>query len=186
VTHSVACPRRGETPIETCRECDRLDRIGREAVECTDGPPPDPVPLNMARRVLATVADRTPISAIMTRDVLSVGPDLEVDTLTALFLDRGISAAPVVEADGFPIGLVSKTDLVRDGWENGTTEPGFRVRDVMTPLVYTLRDNQSLASAAALMSIERVHHLPVVDDAGRVVGMLSALDFVRWLGGGQS
>jgi CBS domain-containing protein len=186
VIHSVACPRRGETSVETCQTCSRLEEVSRDGVVCTAGPAPDPMPLHLARKVLSTVADRTPISEIMTRDVMCVGQELEVDTLTAMLLDRGISAAPVVDGDGFPIGLVSKTDLVRDGWENGTTEPGFCVRDVMAPLVYTLRDRQPMATAAAMMALERVHHLPVVDDHGRVVGMLSALDFVRWIAGGQS
>jgi CBS domain-containing protein len=91
--------------------------------------------------------------------------------------------------------MVSKTDLVRARWENGDTAEvasdgvgdGMHIAtvasvgDIMMPLVFTLREDEPLARAAAVMSIERVHHLPVVAADGRVVGMLSSLDFVCWI-----
>jgi CBS domain-containing protein len=188
--------------LKTCATCDRVEHIDRDHVKCEAAlPPPDRAPLHLANRVMASVAERTPIWSLMSREVMCVTPELELDTLSQLFLDRNIGAAPVVGRDGFPIGMVSKTDLVRDAWENGGTSteplpvhegelgdlkvvgPRGTVQDVMTPLAFTLRDTQPLSSAAAMMAIEGVHHLPVVDDHGRVVGMLSALDFAKWLAG---
>jgi CBS-domain-containing membrane protein len=202
LSRSVPCPIRGEVPLETCSTCDRVEHIDRDHVQCEAAqPPPDRAPLHLAKRVMASVAERTPIWSLMSREVVCVTPELELDTLSQLFLDRSISAAPVVGPDGFPIGMVTKTDLVRDAWENGGASaepmpvhrgdlgdlkvvgPCGTVKDVMTPLAFTLRDRQPLSSAAAMMSIEGVHHLPVVDDHGRVVGMLSALDFAKWLAG---
>jgi CBS domain-containing protein len=117
----------------------------------------------------------------------------------AIFLDRAIGAVPVVDDDGFPVGLVSKTDLVRHRYQNldgdwvdpPPVDDGFHaapadatsVQELMNPLAYTLRDHAPIADAAALMTIEHIHHLPVVGGDGRVVGMLSTFDFARWLSG---
>jgi CBS domain-containing protein/CheY-like chemotaxis protein len=149
---------------------------------------------------LPLAAGGTPISAIMTTDVICVRRDLGIEALMSIFLDRRIGAVPVVDADGFPIGLVSKTDLVRHRFEDADGDEvrfdpaelgdiGFHVApasatqvgDIMMPLVYTLRDDEPVSLAAALMTVEHVHHVPVVDHDGRVVGMVSSFDFARWI-----
>src|SRR4029079_18434500 len=68
-----------------------------------------------ARPARQSIADRTPVSAIMTTDVICVQPDVSIESVTRLLLERGISGVPVVDADGVPVGLVSKTDLLREG-----------------------------------------------------------------------
>src|SRR5262249_40757083 len=68
--------------------------------------------------------------------------------------------------------------------------PGYRVyeptrvtaREVMSPTVITLHESSNIGQAASLMAYEGVHHLPVVSDRGAVVGILSAIDVLRWLG----
>ena len=49
---------------------------------------------------------------IMTDTVLSVRPDTSVSQVAGLLLDRGISAVPVVDSDGAPLGMVSEGDLI--------------------------------------------------------------------------
>jgi CBS domain-containing protein len=125
---------------------------------------------------------------------------LSIEALMALFIERGISGVPVVDAEGLPVGVVSKTDLVREQYENGESfaaEParvqdlgdGFHVEptargtvlDIMTPLAFTLHERSSLSRAAAMMALEGVHRVPVISDDRRVVGILSSLDVMRWL-----
>jgi CBS domain-containing protein len=126
--------------------------------------------------VLCSAADRIAISEVMHRDVTCVSREVTIEALTSLFLERNISAAPVVDADGQPIGIVSKTDLLR--------EPHHaRVEDIMMSMAFTLAEDEPLSRAAAVMDAERVHHLPIVGADGRVVGILSSLDFVRWIAG---
>ena len=68
--------------------------------------------------------------------------------------------------------------------------PGFHVYepakltagDVMSPLVLTLHESSNIGQASSLMAYEGVHRLPVVSDEGRVVGILSSLDVLRWFG----
>ena len=53
--------------------------------------------------------------------------------------------------------------------------------DIMTPMSFTLNEDQSISKASALMAYEGIHRLPVVDGAGKVVGLLSSLDILHWL-----
>jgi CBS domain-containing protein len=202
---TVLCPTHGHAiGLATCAECAQCERIdlderGRGVVECRpEAPKPTMRWTPMVRRILPSAADRVAIAEVMTRDVTCVTGDVSVEAITAMFLERGYGAAPVVDDEGFPVGVISKTDLVRERWENDDTGvaespaevvdgmhvarvPRAVVNDVMTPLAFTLCEDDPLSRAAAVMAVEGVHHLPVVSADGRVVGMLSSLDFVRWV-----
>lgn len=69
-----------------------------------------------ARRRWAARTRHAPtlVSEIMTNDVLCVREDVGVETIRLLFVEKGISGAPVVDDQGKPVGVISKTDLVRD------------------------------------------------------------------------
>ena len=138
----------------------------------------------------------------MTGDIVCVRPGLTIEALAALFIDRRISGAPVVDDSGRPIGVVSKSDLVRarvedgvalvaDVWrpEDAWTVHGFHlepqsagtVADIMMPLAFTLPEDATLSQAAAIMAYEGVHRVPVTAGDGTIVGIISAMDVVRWL-----
>lgn len=151
-------------------------------------------------RPSSTTADRVPVAEVMTRDALCVNASSSLETLTLLFLERGISGAPVVDGQGKPVGMISKTDLVRETYDKlGVIEPseravglggGFQVRtlpgavvgDLMTPVAFTVDEDTSISQAAALMAYQQVHRVPVVSAQGKVVGVLSSMDILRWLG----
>ena len=180
---NVYCPRReGAVAVEECLNC--ADGAGvmtdgdasyfycrhASAAEVPTGPA-------VRRRRRPSVADQTPLAAIMSDDVVCVRPDLAVQALATLFVDRGITGAPVVDATGRPIGVVSKSDLVREG----TERVGATVADIMMPIAFTLPENASMSHAAALMAYEGVHRVPVVTSDGTVVGIVSTMDVVRWV-----
>jgi CBS domain-containing protein len=139
------------------------------------------------RRVLsiATQAELTQISEIMTTHVVCVSPGLRVSLLHELLEHRGIAGVPVVDDAGHPVGVVSKADLLRkcDGppADGGSATATATVRDIMTPLVFCLPANESVAKAAALMTFEGVHRLPILGPLGEVIGILSPLDVLRWM-----
>lgn len=112
---------------------------------------------------------------VMTPVVTCVTPDLGLDELSQLLLAEGISGVPVIDEEGRPIGVVSKTDLVGLG-------PGAAiVADVMMPVAFTLRDTDTLQRAALLMATEHIHRLPLVDDHRRVSGIITTFDLARWV-----
>ena len=142
-------------------------------------------------------------SEIMTRDVVTVHPDTPTQQIARLLLDNGISAVPVVDDTGAPIGIVSEGDLIgrdqtdresrRDWWlallaEGETLNPDFlasvrtdRVaRDVMSGPIVTINDDTDVGEIARLLQSYRIKRVPVVRD-GRIVGIVSRADLLRAL-----
>lgn len=138
----------------------------------------------------------------MTADVVSVGPDVSARKVAQLLGSRGISAAPVVNAAGEPIGMVSEGDLIgrndsdwrtrRDWWLTllaegeelhpnflaSLREPAQTVREVMSSPVVTVGEDTEIAEIAKLLVSYNIKRVPVVRD-GRVVGIVSRADIVR-------
>jgi CBS domain-containing protein len=124
---------------------------------------------------LPTIADRIPVTAIMTRDVLCANSELSVGALTELLIKNHIGCVPIVDDRGRPKGVVTKLDLVeRD-------RPALTAGDVMMPLAITLNTHATVAHAAAMMAVEDFHHLMVVSTDHVLVGIISTMDIVRWL-----
>jgi CBS domain-containing protein len=138
---------------------------------------------------------------VMTRDVVTVGPDTTVGEIAAILVRHRISAAPVVSASRQLLGIVSQTDLVHRS-ETGTEKRrkwwlelfadtdakareyvkshGLRARDVMTRLVVSVPEGASLAEVADVLDAHRIRQVPVMAE-GRLVGMISRADLVRKL-----
>jgi CBS domain-containing protein len=133
------------------------------------------------------------VSTLMTRPAITVRPDLRLETLQQLFLERGLSRVPVVDESGRAIGVVAKTDLIRHQVDEGDTHEEVRdfnghvhneprtVDDVMTRSVVTVPAEAPLWVAAELMSAQALHGLPVVNHDDVVIGVISSLDFVRYV-----
>jgi CBS domain-containing membrane protein len=143
-------------------------------------------------------AAQTSIAAVMHTQPYRVTAQQPVRDLLALFLDKGISAAPVVDEQGRPIGFVSKTDVIRQlhrsnpgerretdtqvqPWWDAERLSQLTVSAIMTPTVYTLTPETTVADATAVMAFEGMHHVPVVEASGTLVGMVSALDILDWM-----
>lgn len=139
----------------------------------------------VAERMHRPTARTIPVSDVMTAPVTCVTCDLGVEAVAALFLDEHIGALPVVDYEGQPIGIITKSDLMRSRIADSRF-PRVAITDLMTPIVTTLHESDSLARAASLMLEQRVHHLPVVDDDSGVVGIVSTFDFARFLALGNS
>jgi CBS-domain-containing membrane protein len=149
----------------------------------------------------SAAALHAPVSAIMQTDVACVEEDLGEEELITFFVVRGVHAAPVVGKDACLCGFVSLVDVQRrDGSEEAPprvelrggggyalgrgfhSQPARTVADLMTKPAISLAASAQLTQAAALMAFEGVSRLPVVDEEQHVVGLLSALDLLRWMG----
>ena len=143
-------------------------------------------------------AAQTPITAVMRTHPYRVTAQHPVRDLLTLFMDHGISAVPVVDAQGQPLGFVSKTDVVRhlhrsspgehhegdkqiQPWWDAERLSRLTVGAIMTPTVYSFVPETTVADAMAVMAFEGLHHVPVVEASGTLVGMVSALDVLDWL-----
>lgn len=197
---TVFCETRGEAvEVASCGECSqcvgiRLPGPGVEAaVRCVPGP---------SDRALRVLGMRVRVSAVMSRNVMCVTDDLSAESAAVLLLKRGQHATTVVNAEGRPVGLISKTDLLRAVSEASGAEQapdddpraapmdpslhairtaGPSVADAMTPLVFAIPGHAELIHAVALMAAEGVLQLPVISDEGEVEGLLTALDIMSWI-----
>lgn len=142
---------------------------------------------------------------VMTTDVITVDPDTTVQALATLLAERGISGAPVVDAGGRLVGVVSEGDLLhrteigaarrhrvrrRSWWLDDYASANAReyikdhgrtVRDVMTRDVVTVTEDTELADVATLLEAKRIKRVPVIRD-GKVVGIISRANIVRAVG----
>ena len=113
---------------------------------------------------------------IMTRPAITARPDTTVDALIGLMSHYQIGCVPIIDDRDQPTGIVTKRALL-ESRNDGRT----RAREVMTSRVQTLPSSATLARAAAVMSTEVIHHLLVVDDDQRLIGVISTVDLTRWL-----
>lgn len=128
---------------------------------------------------------RSSVASIMTRNVVCVRPELTLDAVMALFLETGLKAVPVVDADRKLVGFVGQVDVMLEvqtqRGENGARKPRRSVLDVMHPCTLTLPETAPITSAAALMAEHGQQRVAIVSHTGGVVGVLSASDVLYWL-----
>jgi len=141
---------------------------------------------------------------IMTTTVISVSPETPIGEIAALLLDKRISAVPVVDKNGAPIGMVSEGDLIgrddterearRDWWLAllaegeplnanflaGLHEQARTARAIMSTPVVVIGEDTDASEIARLVTARRIKRVPVVRD-GRIVGIVSRADLVRVL-----
>lgn len=119
---------------------------------------------------------------IMSRDVVSVAP---MDTLAktlALLETHRLHLLPVIGPYRKLLGVISLHDIyVASVFGAKGTLAALKVGDVMVSDVRTLRPEQAVNDLAGRFSDDGLHHLPVVDEHGRVLGMISQSDFVALL-----
>jgi CBS domain-containing protein len=144
------------------------------------------------------------VSDLMTREPVTVPPEMPVDALVDLLVERGVNGVPVVDAGGALLGMVTTGDLIhrvadervegRDSvWRESFYKSVFRANgpepnpaqgatagEVMSRDPAYVTPSDDMAVAARLLIEHRVKSLPVLDE-GRLVGMVSRLDLLRCL-----
>jgi CBS domain-containing protein len=210
VHRTVRCSIRGQSvPVSSCQHCARCERVTidptgrRSEVVCRMPPPARAGPEGDALRVQA------PISELMTNRVICVRSDLPARAVLMVLVEHGISGAPVVDAAGRLAGVVSITDLLSEQYDQiedeedellpyfarGAVErhragsrpvapPHLTAEDLMTPSVFSIREDACVGDAAAQMARHGVHRVPVVARDGALVGIVTSLDVMRWLAAG--
>jgi len=139
---------------------------------------------------------------IMKTGVITVSPETTVEELGRLFIERGISGAPVVSADGKLYGIVTENDLIKqnrrfhiptiirlfdafiplEGSSSMEKEirrmSASRVSEICTREVVTVAPETPLQEIATIMSEKGIHLLPVID-AGKIVGIIGKMEVIK-------
>jgi predicted transcriptional regulator len=158
---------------------------------------------------MTAIATAKTAGDVMTAPVLGVRPDMTLRELATFLTDHQITGAPVLDQANHIVGVVSTTDLVQGEldqgevastlsdpardlreWEDRMNREDLRplhieqgdltVQDIMTPAVYTVRDDAPVAMLARTMVAGRIHRL-FVTRGGRIVGIVTSLDLLKLL-----
>ena len=148
------------------------------------------------RTTLPLVLKARTAADLMTRNPQSLRRDATVAEAAAFLAARGFSAAPVIDEAGRPVGVVSRTDLLRHygrtavhllavptgrGGDGAEPDGSAPVEDGMTPGVYCVHTDTPAGKVVSKMLALDVRRLFVLDDAGVLVGDVSAFDVLRGL-----
>ena len=135
------------------------------------------------------------VSDVMTRTVVVVNVSAPFKEVVRRMHDYRVSAVPVVDDEGRLVGLVSEADLIlkedpeleesahlfegRHRRHDREKAAGLVARELMTTPVVTVLPAASLGEAARLMHRKGVKRLPVVNDGGKILGILSRADLLK-------
>ncbi|QLJ02435.1 CBS domain-containing protein [Streptomyces sp. NEAU-sy36] len=135
------------------------------------------------------------VEELMTREVVRARQDTSFKELARLLEENDITAVPVVDELDRPVGVVSEADLLRKSAdqadpaglapaphleaEERARAEGTRAEEVMSAPAVCARPEWTVVEAARLMEQRHVKRLPVVDEADRLVGVVSRADLLR-------
>jgi CBS-domain-containing membrane protein len=135
------------------------------------------------------------VTEVMTHSVVTAHPDSSFKQIARLLSDNDITAIPIVDDEEHPVGVVSEADLLRkaaslpdpEGRRVGhrltldelTRAGAETAAAMMSAPVVTARPGWNVVETARTMYRHKVKRLPVVDDAGKLVGIVSRADLLR-------
>jgi CBS domain-containing protein len=111
--------------------------------------------------------------------VTTVAPSTSIRELLDVLADNRIGAAVVVDDDRAIRGIVSERDVVRRLRDHGADLLGMPVERIMTHDVVTCSTTDTVEDLMSVMTNHRIRHVPVLDDDGRLTGIVSIGDVVK-------
>lgn len=139
---------------------------------------------------------------IMTREIISVGPETELSELANLLWEKRISGVPVVDGSGKILGVVTESDLIDQSknvhmpkvmtildsmifLENPNKldkeikkMTGTRVKDIYSEKIVTINEDTPMSEIATIMADRSLHTLPVVK-GDKLIGVIGKADIIR-------
>jgi len=112
------------------------------------------------------------VNDLMTESVVTTEPHATVSHVRGMLERNKVSAIPIVDSAGVPVGIVSTTDLAAG------LKPESPVSSIMTDKVYTVPRYDDVSVAARIMRNHKIHRV-VVTHEQKVVGVLSAFDLLE-------
>lgn len=116
------------------------------------------------------------VSEMMSKKVISVGPDTGVKKVCQTLAKNKITGVPVVDKERRILGFVSERDIVA-----AVEKPNFlkkNAKNIMVKKVYTVEASTSLNEVSQIFTKEPFRHLPVIHN-GKLVGMITRTDVVN-------
>jgi len=116
------------------------------------------------------------VEDVMNRKVHTCRPEDSLKVPAQLMWERDVGCIPVVDLDARPVGMITDRDICMSCYFTGKPLDQQDVRQAMAKKVHAAREGQSIQSAEELMRSKQIRRLPVVDKAGKLVGIVSVND----------
>jgi CBS-domain-containing membrane protein len=128
---------------------------------------------------LAQVMHTMKIRDLMTASVKSCGPRDSLNLAAQLMWEHDCGALPIVDDVGQVIGMITDRDVCMGAYTRGLPLVDIKVASCASHGIVTIREDESVDAAQALMQRHRIRRVPVVDPTGRPVGIVSMTDLAR-------
>ena len=122
------------------------------------------------------------ISAILKEkgsQVWTINPNEKVFDAIRLMSDKNVGALLVVEGEKL-LGVISERDYTRKVALKGKSSRDIAVREIVSTEPVTVTPSHSIEDCMRLMTLHRIRHLPVIEDA-KIAGIVSIGDLVNWI-----
>ncbi|MDX2031561.1 MAG: CBS domain-containing protein [Blastocatellia bacterium] len=116
-------------------------------------------------------------SDVMIDEVLTVADTTPLKEVARMFVERKITGAPVVNAQGELVGVISETDIIRKTNNIGAWSPST-AGQIMTRPAVTVSPNDTLQRVCELMYNRRIHRV-VAADGAQIRGIITTMDILR-------
>jgi len=110
--------------------------------------------------------------------VVFIKPDATVKEALATMRHRYADSIIVEKTDKNDYGIVTAIDVSDKIVAQGKNPAETRISEIMVSPLITVSPSMQINEVASLMRVNHIHHLPVADESGKVVGMISASDFL--------
>ncbi len=129
------------------------------------------------------------INSILTSDVVSVHTGQKLSDVNRLFKQHPIHHLPVLDGRT-PVGIISTNDIFKlifnvdgtdDRMADAMLDHQFSIRDVMNSDIKTLTTKATVKDAASVLQDSSLHSVMVVDDKGKLAGIVTTTDLIRYL-----
>lgn len=139
---------------------------------------------------------------IMTRNVITISPEIDLKEAATVFVEHNISGAPVVDRNNRLVGILTEGDLVKQqkplqkplylmfldsafpiNYKNMKSEvealTATTVSELMTPYPLTLPEYADISEVAQLMLTKQVNRIPIVNEEDELLGIVTRQDIIR-------
>jgi CBS domain-containing protein len=118
----------------------------------------------------------------MTPNPIACVPETKLSEVARIMLERNCGAVPIIDkSSSKPVGMITDRDITCRTVAAGKNPLDLTAGSIMTEKIFTVRDEDEVEKCLKLMEEKQVRRIPVVDAAGKFVGMVSQADIAQQL-----